>query len=188
VNRNFLSIITASLGVGFTAFLPAAEFGQERLRNFDKRVEDGSRTAAMGAAQNAAASVLKHRIPGVRITWDPIISSPRFIANDTGYLSGPETREEVHPRTLATIGAMNPNQPRDPYGRIKDFLDANAALFGHGSDILAAARVSREYVTEHNGLRTVVWEQQLDGIPVFKAVLYGHITKNGELVSLSSQF
>src|SRR5262249_244981 len=40
----------------------------------------------------------------------------------------------------------------------------------------------------HNGLRTVVWQQQLDGIPVFESVLIGNTTKRGELVSLSSQF
>jgi len=37
-------------------------------------------------------------------------------------------------------------------------------------------------------LRTVIWEQRLEGIPIFEAVLYGHISKIGELVSLGSQF
>ena len=48
--------------------------------------------------------------------------------------------------------------------------------------------VKRDYITAHNGLRTVVWEQQLDGIAVFEAVLISHTTGRGELVSLSSQF
>src|SRR5206468_10364898 len=76
----------------------------------------------------------------------------------------------------------------DPNHRIKQFLDENAALFGHSAEALSAARVSREFTTAHNGMRTVVWEQQQDGIPVFEAILYGHLARNGELVSLCSQF
>jgi hypothetical protein len=34
----------------------------------------------------------------------------------------------------------------------------------------------------------VVWEQQVDGIPVFEGVFMAHTTKRGELVSLASQF
>jgi len=37
-------------------------------------------------------------------------------------------------------------------------------------------------------LKTVVWEEQVDGVSVFEAVLIAHTTKNGELVTLSSQF
>jgi hypothetical protein len=142
----------------------------------------------MVAEQNAAAEMLKQRVPGTLIMWHPVISSPRLILNQNGFLSGTDSEEEMRPRTLAEAEAVNPNEPRDSNHRIRQFLDENAALFGHSSEILSAARISREYVTAHNGLRTVVWEQQLDGIPVFEAVLYGHIGKNGELVNLSSQF
>ena len=34
----------------------------------------------------------------------------------------------------------------------------------------------------------MIWEQQLDGIAVFEAVLISHSTKHGELVSVSTQF
>src|SRR6185369_5157272 len=61
-------------------------------------------------------------------------------------------------------------------------------LFGHGPEVLLSARRARDYVTAHNGLRTVVWEQQLEGIPVYEAVLLASVTKRGELASLSSQF
>src|SRR5262249_5759846 len=36
--------------------------------------------------------------------------------------------------------------------------------------------------------RTVIWEQVLDGIPLFDGLLMGHITSKGELVSISSRF
>ena len=43
-------------------------------------------------------------------------------------------------------------------------------------------------VSAHNGLRTVVWEQQVEGIPVFEGVLISHTTRDGALVNLSSRF
>src|SRR5205807_2125143 len=52
----------------------------------------------------------------------------------------------------------------------------------------ATARVTRDYTTVHNGLHTVIWEQTLDAIAVFDGLLVGHITRNGELVSVSSRF
>jgi Zn-dependent metalloprotease len=76
----------------------------------------------------------------------------------------------------------------DPYRAIKRFLDDNAALFSHDSTILNGAQISRDFPTAYNGVRTVVWAQELDGIAIFGATLYGHIARNGELVSLSSQF
>jgi hypothetical protein len=68
------------------------------------------------------------------------------------------------------------------------FLDEHVALFGYGAGALASAKITRESTGAHNGLRRVVWQQQLDGIPVFNAVLIGNITRRGELVTLASQF
>ena len=48
--------------------------------------------------------------------------------------------------------------------------------------------ITREYTTPHNGLKTTVWEQQVDGVPVFQGIMMGHVTKDGELVNLSSRF
>ena len=37
-------------------------------------------------------------------------------------------------------------------------------------------------------MRTVVWEQRLDGTPVFEGLAKGHITRRGELVNIASRF
>jgi len=37
-------------------------------------------------------------------------------------------------------------------------------------------------------MRTVVWEQQVDEIPVFEAIFISHTTSKGELVNIASQF
>ena len=60
-------------------------------------------------------------------------------------------------------------------------------MFGHGPEALNAARIQRDFVTAHNGMRTVVWEQELDDLKVFETMLIAHTTKNEELISLSSR-
>ena len=47
---------------------------------------------------------------------------------------------------------------------------------------------NRIVVGAHNGLHTVVWQQQVEGIPVFEGVLISHTTREGALVNLSSRF
>jgi hypothetical protein len=76
----------------------------------------------------------------------------------------------------------------DPHRAVKAFLLDHAALFGHGPEALDAARITRQFTNNSNGLRTTVWQQQLDGVDVFESVLLSHVTKNGELVNLSAQF
>jgi hypothetical protein len=61
-------------------------------------------------------------------------------------------------------------------------------VFGHDASALENAHVTRDYVAAHNGLRTVIWEQSVAGIPVFEAVLQSHITARGELVSIADEF
>src|SRR5262249_3145800 len=78
----------------------------------------------------------------------------------------------------------------DPDVAVKAFLAEHAALFGHGPEVLdpGNATKDRDAVAAHNGLHTVVWNQQLDGLPIFESTLIGNITKNGELASIASRF
>ena len=84
--------------------------------------------------------------------------------------------------TLSLFSANDSNRV------LRAFLQEHHELFGHGPEALDAARVKREFVNARNGLRTTVWEQQLDGIGVFDALLISHLSVRGELVSLSSHF
>jgi hypothetical protein len=69
---------------------------------------------------------------------------------------------------------------------VKAFLSEHRAVFGHGPEALDAAGKTRDYVDPHNGMRTVVWQQTVDGIPVFEGILKAHVTKRGELVNIGS--
>src|SRR6187397_3033014 len=82
--------------------------------------------------------------------------------------------------------ALNAIEKNDPHRATKAFLRQHRDLFGHGPEAVEAAKVKRDFITAHNGLHSVVWEQSLDGIPVFEGVLISHTTAKGELVSISS--
>ncbi len=156
---------------------PAAE-----LPNFDRRATQAPLTTPR-PAKTAAVSALGRRVSGVRVDFDANLKTPRFIAATDGFLTGPNgTGRGTTAATAAGFPLHDPHRP------LKAFLKEHQQLFGHGPEILAAAKVTREVATPHNGLKTVVWQQQVDGIPVFEGVLIAHTTRQGELVNLSSRF
>src|SRR5436190_2564626 len=153
------------------------------LPNYDKRTMGAPSRPALSPPKAEAAARLKDRVPGLRLDVDPIIGSPQFVSSSHGFLTGPNgLGKGVSARFQQGVPAQ------DPHRVLKAFLNEHSALFGHGAEVLDSANFSRDYVTEHNGLKTTVWEQQVDGIPVFQALLIGHVTKDGELVNISSQF
>ncbi len=158
------------------AILPPAH---EALPNFDRRVE----AIAITAEQQRSRGRLVTQLSAAKVDFDPMLGTPKFVRAGDGFLSG------TNGVGRAVSGAMSRKfNAADPHQPVKAFLDEHATLFGHGAEVLAAAQLQRESVGAHNGLRTVVWQQQLDGIPVFEANLIGNITKNGELVNISSRF
>src|SRR5437762_5999173 len=151
------------------------------LTNFDARQKELVRSLPAGKRQ--AATALRERLPQAQIDFDEITGSPKRVAATDGFLTGPNgIGRAVSEESARGFGAD------DAHRATKALLNEHKLLFGYGPEVLETARVKREYTTPHNGLRTVIWEQQLDGIPIFEAVLITHTTKRGELVSISSQF
>jgi uncharacterized repeat protein (TIGR01451 family) len=153
------------------------------LPNFDRRQEQADREEVVSGDQRLAADRLRGLLPGVKIQFDPLTGTPNYISAAEGFLSGHNGEGKAISATAAAAFSK-----ADPYRATKAFLAEHKLLFGHGSEALDHARVKREFVTSHNGLRTVVWEQQVNGIPVFEALLISHTTRQGELVTLSSHF
>jgi len=149
----------------------------------DKRRESNRPAHALPPSRAAAIERLRQRVPGLRVEHDPLLLTPKHIASTAGFLSGPNGEGRALPPARAHGRAEN-----DPHRPILDFIDEHAAVFGHGADVVERARLRRESVTPHNGLRTAVWEQRVDDIPIDEAVLIGNVSARGELVSLSSQF
>jgi uncharacterized repeat protein (TIGR01451 family) len=134
------------------------------------------------AAQKALVD-LKSQLSSAAVDFDGLLGTPKFARSQDGFLTGPNGEgRAVSAKSLQAISASDPDRG------VKAFLNEHSSLYGHGAEALVAAKITRTSITPHNGLRTVVWQQQLDGIPVFESVLIGNTTKRGELVSLSSQF
>jgi hypothetical protein len=120
--------------------------------------------------QQAALEVLRKNVPGITVDFDPLSGSPSNVVATGGFLSNI---------------ARDSNDPAVP---VREFLNDNAFLFGYDSGALRQTRITREDVTAHSGMHTIVWQQEVDGIPVYKTILRANVTKDGALVSLGSQF
>jgi Zn-dependent metalloprotease len=123
-------------------------------------------------------------MPGVevRVDRDPITQSPKWIASTAGLLTGPAGVGGMVAAKTAAAFAKN-----DRHRAVKAFLNEHRGIFGHDASALSAAKVAREDVSP-TGLRTVVWQQYVGGIPIFDGVLKAGITPRGELVNIGSQF
>jgi Fungalysin metallopeptidase (M36)/Viral BACON domain/Fungalysin/Thermolysin Propeptide Motif len=157
------------------------------LPGFDRRETGaGDREKAVQAAREGrrqAAARLREEMPMVRVDFDERLGSPRFVGSPTGFLTG----------TGGQGGAVPPERTAafpvdDVHRATKAFMTEHAALFSHGPELLDEALVSRDYVTSHNGLRTTVWQQVVDGVRVFESTLQAHVTAKGELVNIASRF
>jgi hypothetical protein len=170
---------------GLPVFLASQSFGfvaptNSELPNLDQR-PFAFASAVMTEEQATALAGLQANLPGAAVDLDPISGAPKLVIRPDGFLTAPDGQG-------VAAASLNAALPADPDRVAKTFLDSQRELFGHGSDALATANVVRDYITAHNGLHTKVWQQQLDGVGVFEAVLIAHTTSQGELVNIGSQF
>ena len=144
--------------------------GREKPGNLDRR----EALAVTAAERLAALADLRARVPGVDVRFDPITGSANHVM--------------AAGKFLTPAAAVADPANGDFYGPVRRFVDENAALFGHGADVLQGARMTREDVTAHNGMRSVVWQQQVDAVPLYNTILRASLTRNGELITIGSHF
>ncbi len=152
-----------------------------KLPNIDKRLEQANAgIAPLPPGKQVALERLRQHLPQVQIDFEPVTGSPKLIRAMDGFLTGRKGQGRgVSAQDTAGIPANDPNRG------LKAFLKRNKELFGHGPEILEKLQLQRDFVVPHNGMRTTIWEQKLDAIPIFEAVLISHTTKQGELVQIS---
>lgn len=148
------------------------------LPDYDARRAAVVSARAGDAQQTAAAERLAAAVPGACVSWDPLLGSPRLVAAADGWLTGPAGGGAV-PAALA--------QGADPARITRDFIAAHRGLFRHGAEALDGCIVARDHRAPHNGIRTTVWQQQADNLPVLDGLLVAHLTARGELISVSSR-
>jgi hypothetical protein len=160
------------------------------LNHFDSRrtglLDAGHAESVLGTNATAlklAVARFKEQWPQIQLDYDPVLLSPKSVLPRLGYLTGPGGAGVTV--SEATAQMFDPNDPDRP---VKAFLQEYQTLFGFGPEAITNATVQRDDVSAGNGARTVVWQQQVAGVPVFNALLIGHITSAGELACLSSEF
>jgi hypothetical protein len=134
------------------------------LTPVDRRLANAGQGSA---TQRAAVERLRRTLPGVDVEFDPITGAPKQVMAAGQFLS-------------ASGGDVD--------GAVGKFIDAHPDLFGHTAAALGHTKVTRNDVTAHNGMTTRVWQQELDGVPLYKTILKANLTKRGELVALGSHF
>ena len=156
----------AALLLGSCSVLAVSPPERPQLENFDRR-----KAAEVLSRAPAATAALSAEMPGVRVDRDPLTGGAAFVGSSTGLLTAP----------VAAGAAV------DHVKITKDFLDGHRAVFHHGAEALAGAKTLRDYTTDSNGVRTMVWQQQLDGVRIFEATMQAHVTAKGALVNISSK-
>lgn len=155
----------------------------EALPDLDKRASAPAIPVARREARSRAHEALQENVPQAQVEWDPRVGSPGWVMTRDGFLTGPDGAGRAVSAAFRGRHASD-----DPQRAVKAFVDQHSGLFGHDSTALGKARVKRDYVTEHSGMRTTVWQQQHAEVEVFDAVFQSHTTQRGELVNVSSRF
>lgn len=156
---------------------------RDSLPDIDTRRNAPVVTNTIFAAHEAGVQRLRSHITDLRVGLDVSQPRPSFVSRRNGFLTGPNGDGATISRAM-----LNSVSPNDPHRVTKAFLNEYPDIFGHAASGLTNAVIKRDAVGRHNGLRSTVWEQQLDGIPIFEAVVQSHVTKRGELVNLTSRF
>ncbi len=171
---------------GIASFLTVTRLGAGEhfdQPNFDRRARTPQTDLRSTADHRKGLEHLAELAPEARVDFDPVVGNPRWISAPGSFLSGLNGVGKA-----ISDGGHRGVDAADPHKAMKAFLNEHALLFGHDSSGLHHARITLEFRSPHSGLLTTVWEQEIDGVPVFDAVLVGHATAAGELVNISSQF
>jgi hypothetical protein len=160
----------------------SAASAAESLPYFDIRLaSDGRPTAVVrasveplreGASRErrvAAVRQLQRRFPGVRVDEHEFFATPQYVAS---------TREFLTPPRVA--GTWSPR------GVTRGFISQNPALFEIDAVEIDRARIERDIVTPHNGVTHLTYQQQIGGIDLYGCEVLANVTRNGELINISS--
>ena len=174
------ALVLAMTAAAFSGWAQVKPKHRPDMPNFDTR--HSAQKQALSLDQQVGRAKLAVQLPSAVVDFDPLLQTPQFVRSTDGFLTGPNGQG----RGMSAKAAQA--APVGSQTVVRAFLNEHSGLFGHDSSVLDDARVKREYADKDTGLQTTIWEQQLDGIPVFQASLIAHVTKKNELVSLSSLF
>lgn len=160
---------------------------RDTLPNFDRRAparepkDEPRKTSIAATNQTMPAPTPLDRIKGAQIDRPSTAGAPIFIRSTHQFLTGPDGSSGA-----VDAASVNATHASDPHRVIKAFVNSNSVVFGFNSEILNAAEIKRNYVTPHNRMRTVVWEQRFKSLQVFGATFKAHLSERNELINVAS--
>jgi hypothetical protein len=119
----------------------------------------------------------------------PQAPSPQTEAEARRAAGSGQSRVRVHPftggvrvleRPAVTVTRTIPAQA------LRTVVASLAERLGLEDGDLASLTLIRDYVTRSNGIRTVSFAQNVDGVPVFDGVVTVHLDGNGEVILVTS--
>src|SRR5437899_367072 len=126
-----------------SAVLPS---GRPLLPNYDKRA---GKQAQIAAELREALGQLRARVQDVKVDFDVVTGSARWVRSGEGFLSGQNGQGGG-----ISAGAIARWPQADPHRILKAFLEEHSKLFGHGAEVLEGAQLKRQFITPHNWLQT----------------------------------
>ena len=118
---------------------------------------------------------------GVKVILDKSLGSPIWLHNPNGFLNATAPSDSFGSKTSAKP-LVQPNQVQI----IKDFVDSHKELFQHSSELFTNFVTQHDYITSHNNVRTIVYQQVFKGLKIYNARFIAHIDANGRIAAISS--
>jgi hypothetical protein len=170
-----------------TPFLDAADrFEATGYPNFDVRIggEKGfalpwvvsARESSLSKQQremrDVAIARLKSGVPDVTIDFDQYTGTVSSVRSLTQMLTG-RVPTEIKP---------------EPLQAARDFVGEFADVFSIGPSDLDDARLSRNYLTDHNGAQHLTFQQQHRGVDILGAQVIANVDRFGSIINIGSTF
>ncbi|HEX5220770.1 MAG TPA: M36 family metallopeptidase [Verrucomicrobiae bacterium] len=180
------SLLIAALVTACVARVDASE-----LPNFDQRRPKAKDSELIEPARAVALDRLKANVPSLEVDVDSILGTPNQLRSTSGFLYEPERSYDYSkfpppPLGAALLPAVVIDES-DRFRALRTFLELYKDLFGFDASILNTLRITSESAAGRNRIRTVVWKQALEEIPVFEGIIIANFTHTDSLVSLSAQ-
>jgi hypothetical protein len=118
------------------------------------------------ALAQADADGLKSGIQMLAIDYDAALGTPKFVRSVAKFLTPPS-------KAL----------PRDV---VYAFADAHANLLGVTGKTLALSPLTRDFGTQDELMHHLTWQQQINGVELFRSELRANISRRGELMNIAS--
>jgi hypothetical protein len=177
--------MTHVLGHGAGSPFLDARLDEQGLAGARAKAAIAAREAQRIAARQQAINALRAAVPTVQIDDDQVMGTPHFVRSTEEFLTGPG---------LGGLGQNLPGQNGPgqnargagvaPLAVVRDFVSGYQGLFEIAPAEIDSAKLIRNFVTDHNGVTHLTFQQQIAGVDLFKAEMIANVMPDGRLINI----